>query len=344
MLNLAAGFAAKGHPVDLVLAKAAGEYLDQVPVGVNLVDLRATRPLTAIPSLARYLYTRKPQALLTTILNANLAALWALRLSGVTTRCVVREASTLSAELVHMSPINRILTQRLIAWGFSRTHAIVAPSQGAAEDLARVTGIPRDSIEVIDNPVVSASLISKSRLPADHRWLAGSMPVIVGIGRLTRQKDFTTLLRAFAEVRRQRPVRLIILGEGEERAALEDLARNLGIADDVDLPGFVANPYAVLSRAALFVLSSYWEGLPGVLIEALACGTKVVATDCPSGPREILDDGAYGQLVPVGDDKAMAEAILRALTGEFIAADTEAWLKRFDMDTNVNRYLGLLAG
>jgi glycosyltransferase involved in cell wall biosynthesis len=243
-----------------------------------------------------------------------------------------------------MSPINRILTTWLIARGFPRAHAIVAPSQGAAENLARVTGIPRDSIEVIDNPVVSASLISKSRLPTDHHWLAGNIPVVIGIGRLTRQKDFATLLRAFAVVRRQRPARLIILGEGEDRPALADLAMNLGIADDVDLPGFVANPYAILSRAALFVLSSRWEGLPGVLIEALACGTKVVATDCPSGPREILDNGAYGQLVPVGDDKAMAVAILRAITGEFVAADTATWIERFDVDPNVNRYLRLLVG
>lgn len=342
-INLAAGFSARGHGVDIVLATAVGEYLDRVPAGVRIVDLGASRPLTAVPTLVRYLRVERPRALLATITNANLAALWALRLSGTATRCVVREASTLSMDLVHASALNRFLLPRLIARDFPRAQAIVAPSRGVADDLARVTGLPRNAVRVIYNPVVSAALIERSRRPVDHHWLRGDgVPVIVGMGRLTRQKDFGTLIRAFARVREQFPSRLLILGEGEDRNALGELCRSLGVADDVDLVGFVANPYAFLSRAALFVLSSRWEGLPGALIEALACGARVVSTDCPSGPREILADGAYGQLVRVEDDGALVEAMLAALTGDFVAADPAKWIGLFDAEANIDRYLDLL--
>lgn len=345
VLNLAAGFSARGYAVDLVLAKATGEYIDQVPPGVRIVDLGASRPLTAVPALVRYLRSARPRALLATIVHANLAALWALRLSGVATRCVVREASTLSVDLVHTSALNRFLLPRLIARDFLRAEGIVAPSRGVADDLARVTGLPRTAIRVIYNPVVSEALLERSRQPVDHRWLRGDgVPVIVGMGRLTQQKDFGTLIRAFARVRKQLRSRLLILGEGEDRSALQALSCSLGVADDVELAGFVANPYAYLSRAALFVLSSRWEGLPGALIEALACGAKVVSTDCPSGPREILDDGAYGQLVPIEDDGALAEAMRAALTGEFVAADPAGWIGLFDAEANIDRYLDLLVG
>lgn len=345
MLNLAAGFVARGYAVDLVLASAIGEYRNDVPGGVRCIDLGATKPLTAVPALARYLRAERPAALLATIVNANLAALWARRLSGVAVRCVVREASTLSVDLGEGSALNRVLLPRLVARSFRRAEAIVAPSRGVADDFARVTGLPRASIEVIYNPVVSDALRARAQQSADHRWLQGDdIPVIVGMGRLTRQKDFATLIRAFARVRRVMPARLIVLGEGEDRGDLEALCRSLGVAADVDLPGFVANPYALLSRARLFVLSSRWEGLPGALVEALACGARVVSTDCPSGPREILDDGRYGQLVPVEDEVALADAMRTALDGSFVAADPGAWLDRFDADANTDRYLDLMVG
>ena len=345
MLNLAAGFVARGQSVDLVVASAVGEYRDSVPRGVRLVDLRASKPLTAVPALARYLRAERPVAMLATIINANLAALWALRLSGVATRCVVREASTLSVDLAEGSALNRLLLPRLVARSFRRAAAIVAPSRGVADDFVRVTGLPRESIRVIYNPVVSDVLRVRARQPTGHRWLhGGDIPVVVGMGRLTRAKDFATLIRAFARIRQTIPARLIILGEGEDRADLEALGRSLGVASDVDLPGFVANPYALLSRATLFVLSSRWEGLPGALIEALACGARVVSTDCRSGPREILDGGRYGQLVPVEDTAAMAAAMQAALDGSFVAADPGAWIDRFDAEANTGRYLDLLVG
>jgi glycosyltransferase involved in cell wall biosynthesis len=345
MLNLATEFSRKGHPVDMVLSRAEGAYLSSVPPDVHVVDLNASRPLTAILALVRYLSAEKPRALLSTITSANLAAIWASQIAAVTTRCVICEASNLSTELHHSAAHNRRLMPLLIRWFFPKAHAIVAVSHGVADDLARVTGIPRQSIQVIYNPVVSAVLLAKSREPTDHPWLQNSpIPVIIGMGRLTRQKNFSDLIRAFAVVRERIPSRLIILGDGEERPLLESLSLNLGIAHDVDLPGFVANPYPILSKASVFVLSSRWEGLPWVLIEALACGTKVVATDCPSGPREILDNGAYGQLCPVEDVPSMAAAMIRALTGAFAAADSTNWLDRFGLEVNSECYLDLLLG
>ena len=344
-IRLAAAVAGRGHRVDLVFAKAAGDCLQRIPPGIRVVDLGASRPLTALPALVRYLRASRPRALAATITNANLAALWAVRLSGVPVRCLVREASTLSVELEHSLTLNRLLLPHLIGRSFRRADAVIAPSQGVADDLARIAGLPRKTIEVIYNPVVSPSLLEGARQAAGHRWLDDpAVPVVVGMGRLTRQKDFATLIRAFARLREKRPARLVILGEGEERAALLALAGTLGIAGDVNLPGFVDNPHAFLSRAALFVLSSRWEGLPGVLIEALACGTRVVSTDCPSGPREILADGAYGELAPTGDPEALAEAMHRALSGDFATSDPTAQLALFDTRNSVDRYLALLTG
>lgn len=343
ILTLAAGFAARGLNVDIVVATATGEYLDRIPEAVRLVDLGAKRPLTAVLALARYLRRQRPQALLTTILSANLAAFLAHRVAGVDTRLVVRESSTLSVDLTRMTPLNHLLTPWLIARGFARAHAFVAPSRSAADDLAKTAGIPRDAIEVIYNPVVSDSLGERARQPTGHPWLRGdAVPLIIGMGRLTRQKDFATLIRAYARLRTHTPARLIILGDGEDRGDLGRLCHELGVEGDVAMPGFVANPYAFLAHATLFVLSSRWEGLPGALIEAMACGAKVVSTDCPSGPREILGDGAYGQLVPVQDDEALATAMRRVLDGSFVARDCAKWLRKFDAEANIDRYLDLL--
>jgi len=345
MLNLATEFAKKGYTVDMVVSKAEGVHLGSVPTNVRVVDLGASRPLMAVPALARYLSTEKPRGLLATITSANMAAVWASQLAAVKTRCVICEASNLSTELRYSPAHNRFLMPLLIRHFFPKADAIVAVSHGAADDLARVTGILRQSIRVIYNPVVSPVLLAKSRKPVHHRWLQnGRVPVIVGMGRLTHQKNFEALIRAFAIVRERVPSRLIIMGDGEQRPRLEKLCDSLGIADEVDLPGFVANPYPVLSKASLFVLSSRWEGLPWVLIEALACGTKVVAADCPSGPREILDNGAYGQLFPVGDVPAMAAAMTRSLTGEFVALDPTNRLDLFSLEANSACYLDLLLG
>jgi glycosyltransferase involved in cell wall biosynthesis len=177
-----------------------------------------------------------------------------------------------------------------------------------------------------------------------HPWFAPDQPpVILGVGRLTAQKDFVNLLRAFAIVKQSRPSRLVILGDGPERAALGDLIDRLDLVSDVDMPGFDANPYSYMSRAAVFVLSSAWEGLPTVLIEAMACGTPVVATDCRSGPAEILVGGRFGELVPVGDAAALAAAILRTLERPSPQA-LRVRAGDFSIERAVDRYADLALG
>jgi glycosyltransferase involved in cell wall biosynthesis len=342
-LNLAQALVENGVCVDIVLAKRAGHFLSSVPMGANLVDLSHTRPLRAVPSLVRYLRAKRPSVLLSTITNANVAALLAHRLATVPTRVIVREANTLSSELKNTSTLDRLVVQKIVQWFYPLADVIVAPSNGVADDLAAVTGVRRERIRVIYNPIVSNALLAKARDTPDHPWLQNNqIPVVLGIGRLTRQKNFSTLIRAFAIARRHLPARLLIIGEGREHALLQGLIQREGLSADVALIGFVENPYAFLSRAAVFVLSSEWEGLPGVLIEALACKAAVVSTDCPNGPNEILAGGKYGQLVPVGNVEAMASAILKVLKGEYVNPDLTEHLSLFDVQRNTYAYLGLL--
>jgi glycosyltransferase involved in cell wall biosynthesis len=195
---------------------------------------------------------------------------------------------------------------------------------------------------VLPNPVVTPELVECAAQPLDDPWFtAGAAPVVLGAGRLDQQKDFPTLIRAFAAVRSKRAARLVILGEGPERARLESLVEELGIGEHVRLPGFVSNPFSYMARAAVFVLSSAWEGMPGVLIQAMACGAPVVATDCESGPREVLASGKYGRLVPVGDHAALAEAIAATLDAPTSTLPPEA-LEPYTCEGAVDRYLHLL--
>ena len=341
MCKLAGGIAARGHAVDLVLARAEGPYLAEVPESVRLVDLEASRVLASLPALVRYLRRERPEALLS-VLHANIVALWARRLAGVPTPVVVSERNTLSYESQYASDLRMQLMPRLTRRFYPWADGIVAVSQGVADDLARVTGLPRERIQVIYNPIVTPELRAKAQAPLEHPWFApDERPVIVAAGRLTAQKDFSTLIQAFARVRQTRPARLLILGEGQERPTLESLVRQLGLEQDVSLPGFVTNPYPYMAQASLFVLSSRWEGLPGVLIEALCCGTPVISTDCPSGPREILADGRYGQVVPVEDAAALARAIETSLEGEMPRPPRESW-HPVEIETGVNQYISIL--
>ncbi|MGB9554008.1 MAG: glycosyltransferase, partial [bacterium] len=288
-VNLAQGFAERGLKVDLVLAKAEGPYLSRVSSKVRVVDLRAKRVLYSLPALVQYLRRERPAALLSALNHANVVAIWAKKLACVKTRLVATEHTVLSQSTENTSSLRGRLMPLLIRLFYPWADAVVAVSRGVAEDLSSMTGLPLNKIKVIYNPVITPELFAKAEEPVDHPWFRpGEPPVILGVGRLTAAKDFPTLIRAFALVHKERPARLMILGEGEDRPELEALVRELGLEQDVALPGFVENSYKYMKRAAVFVLSSRWEGLPTVLIEALALGTPVVSTDCPSGPKEIL--------------------------------------------------------
>jgi len=231
------------------------------------------------------------------------------------------------------------MARRVYPWA----DGVIAVSEGVARGLCRIPGIPPERVTVIYNPVIPADLEVKAAQPVAHPWLApGQPPVVLGVGKLKLQKDFSTLLRAFRRVRDRREAHLIIIGEGRRRHHLEDVVRHLGLSADVALPGYQENPFAWMSKASVFVLSSLWEGLPGVLIEAMASGCPVVSTDCPSGPREILLDGALGPLVPVSDDEAMAGAILSVLDAPIEPERLRARAQLFLVDPSVDRYLAVL--
>jgi glycosyltransferase involved in cell wall biosynthesis len=234
----------------------------------------------------------------------------------------------------------------LVKWFYPKADKIVTVSYELEESLKNFLSIPKEKIKTIYNPVVTPELFEQAKQPVSCSWFEqNQLPVILAVGRLSPEKDYPTLFRAFSLVRQIRPAKLLILGEGEERANLERLAIELGIQNDVSMPGFVDNPFAFMAKASVFVLSSAWEALPTVLVEALACGCPVVATDCRSGPREILDNGRYGRLVPVGDHEALAKAILETLDNPDFPADRQTRLQRameFSVDAAVDKYLKVL--
>jgi glycosyltransferase involved in cell wall biosynthesis len=382
-LALAAGLQARGHEVDLVLYRVAGELLPRIPLGVAVHELRPeaflqgrlgplqadplgfghllmpvlltsrpSRGLVYLRSLASYLRERRPDALIAAVVHLNLEAVWAVRLAGVPTRVLVSERTAPSKMLAKDSWRARFLPP-LMRRAYQQADVIVAVSRALGDDLAGVTGISRERIVTIYNPVVGPDLDRLAREPVAHPWFAaGQPPVILSAGRLSPQKYFPTLVRAFARLRRDRPARLVILGAatgsdgktGQRTSELKALAETLGVADDLDLLGFTHNPYAFMARARLFALSSAYEGFGNVLVEAMACGCPVVSTDCPTGPAEILDQGRHGPLVPVGDDAALAQAMTRVLRA---SPDPDALRRRaaeFSVERSVDHYLGALFG
>ena len=344
MLKLAIALSRSGVALDLVLAKAEGAYVDDIPDDIRVVDLAANRIMTSLPRLAGYLRTNRPAVLLSTLDYANVVATSARALSGTRPRLVLNVQNNMSRAAADAANRRGRLVPSLARRTFPHAAAIVAVSKGVASDLVSTIGIPRDIIEVIHNPVVTPDLIARSKEPLDDEWFApGSDPVILAVGRLGAQKDYPTLLESFASLRARRAVRLMILGEGPLRRELESMVSRLGLDADVRLPGFVENPWAYMRRCSVYVMSSLYEGLPTVLIEALASGARIVSTDCPSGPDEILDGGAWGRLVPMSDSAAIEAAIEAAIDDATPLPGPESW-EPYELDAVVEQYRRVLLG
>lgn len=344
MVTLANCLARRGLTVDLVAARLGGKYgayLKDVSPAVNVVDLKASRLVFCLPALVGYFRHTPPDICLSAINQANVLAIVARRLAGKRFRLAVSERNSLANELQ-----GRTLRNRVLPWLMRRTYpfadAIIAVTKGVGDELVSIAGLDRRNVITIHNPVPVDHI---RRLAAEPTSEIGEYPgpLIIGAGRLEAQKDFPTLIRAFALLRAQRPCRLVILGEGSRRPELEALVAELDLSSDVSLPGFAANPYSWMKRADLFVLSSAWEGFANVLAEAMACGTTVISTDCPSGPTEILEDGKWGRLVPVGDAGAMAAAMAAALDDRS-PPDVVQRAAVFDLNTAADAYLRALRG
>jgi glycosyltransferase involved in cell wall biosynthesis len=314
MVNLSNEIAARGYMVDLVLVTATGPYLGEIMDGVRVVDLGAVSVMRSIPALIRYFKQTKPNFIISALSHANLAAIFAHKIARIPARVIISERSVLFAPWMPKVVFKERVVRWLMKFFYPFADGIVAISRGVQDDMEKWVALPSGRIKTIYNPVVTKQLSKLAAAAVPHAWLEDNLvPVILGAGRLTTQKDFPTLIKAFAIVRKQRQCRLVILGEGELRSELESLVLKLNLNEDVLMPGFIENPFPWMRCADLFVFSSIFEGLGGVLIQAMACGTPVISTDCPSGPSEILEDGKWGRLVPVGDSVALAAAIVLTL-------------------------------
>ena len=341
--NLVPVFTALDIDVDLLKVRGHGPELNSLPNGARVIDLGSSHVYGSLGAVVRYLRAERPTAMLSDKDRVNRIALLARDIAGVQTRIAVRTGTTVSVDLRDRGWLDRRIHYLSMHYRYPRAQAIIVPSEGAADDLADFAGLPRQGISVIANPVIDPGLRAQAAEALTHPWFqADSPPVVVGAGELCERKDFETLLRAFAQARGERPLRLVLLGRGKRRERLRAMADALGVGEDVDLPGFVANPHPYIARASLFVLSSRYEGFGNVLAEALAVGTPVVSTDCPSGPREILQGGRIGPLVPVGDSEAMAAAITRTLDAPPAKAALCAAAVPYEAERSGRRYLEVL--
>lgn len=321
MIRLAQGLADAGHTVHLVVLSDHGPYRSEVDARVQVHSLHATRAWRAIPAMVRYLRTHRPVAVLSALFHCNFLAVAARAihrvLGGGNPRVVISEHNTLDFVQSLVSPPRWMIFKLGLRLAYPRADAVVCVSEGIAQGLRQALPALQGKLSVIGNPVVTDELLRQSHAPLEHPWLqAGAPPLVLAAGRLIHAKGFDVLITAFAQMQQKLPARLMVLGEGPELPKLQALIDSLGLQGSVCLFGFTDNPYAWMRRSKVFVLSSRHEGLPGALIEAMACGCRVVATDCPHGPADILQSGRWGTLVPVDDAVALADAMAHALQSE----------------------------
>lgn len=347
VFNLAGEFLRRGIKSSIVVDvdNPHSPFRTLIPEGIGYDVLEAKGPIARLFKLRSYLRKSRPSAVMCASFGfPNLYAIVVRWISGLRFHLMLTEHCFPSVDRAGPKPWqSRYWFFPLAHYLYPFADRIVAVSKGTALDLAKVIDIDPKTISCIYNPLVSEGLIEQAKEPVDHPWFADdTVPIIIGVGRLEPQKNFSLLIRAFSRVRAQMPARLVILGDGSERDMLRNLVAEMDLGEDVALLGFVPNPHAYVAKADLMVLSSDFESLANVVIEALAVGTPVIATDCPSGPAEALNHGQCGTLVPVGDLDRMSAAILEALR-ERPAPIARGWLDQFSEREVADRYLDLLA-
>jgi len=327
MVILANEFVNKNALVDLIIMNNRDmDYASELSSDINLINLNTGRAISSIFSIRRYLRKTQPDALLTTLNHVSAAAALAMSISGdIPTKFFIREAT-----LPRSVPLNKpylYLLSHLVKWAYNKAHGIIALSDDMALKIKEYRK-PDTTIATIYNPVLIDDILTKAKksISPAMPW-SSNTKFVLGVGRLSKEKDFKTLIKAISVVRQSRDVKLVLLGEGPERTELESYATSLNMVDSLYMPGFVENPFAYMRVCSSFVLSSYREGLPNALIQALVCGTPCISTNCPTGPREILKNGAYGTLVNIGDHKKIADQIIKNLDSEFPGAPDTSTLK-----------------
>jgi glycosyltransferase involved in cell wall biosynthesis len=346
-VNLINEMVRKNIDAELVVADRSGELLSEVRDDVEIYSLDFnidTYPLPlSFPKLIRYLDSSDTDIVLSLMKHANITAALATNISNQNPCLILSERNHLSKALEQESYFKRKIIKILMENLYPTSNHIIPISKGVSDDLHNSISIKKDDTTVIYNPAVSDDIYEKAKERVTHSWFQPDQsPIILGVGRLRKQKDFKTLLRSFEIVRKNRECRLIILGEGPQRQELESLAKKLNISDDIYMPGNVNNPYKYMNNSDVFVLSSAWEGFGNVVVEALACGCPVVSTDCPSGPSEILSKGEFGTLVPVGDYTEMANSIINVLDSNIEEGKLIERSEKFHPSNITDKYLKVM--
>lgn len=342
-VNLVNGLSSRGYDVELLVSRSEGEMQSQLEAKVSVVELPPSRtPVLGIaahlPALVSYLRRKQPAVLFPQMAHVSVVCLAASTISGTDTS-IVPTHHTGFGEAPDKTIKSQIVS-RLLPHLYPSADRIIAVSEGLADGIVEHTSVDRDDISVLYNPIHVDAIRKQSRKPVEHRWLDDDdKKVILFVGRIERQKDLETWLRAFKQIHRRDPnTRAVIAGQGSRRDTLLKFSKELGISEVVSMPGYVDNQYGYMRRASVFLLSSRYEGLPTVMIEALACGCPVVATNCPSGPSEILANGKYGPLVPVGDVTGLANAVLNTLGNPIPSEILQRRADDFAPDTILDRY------
>lgn len=347
LVNVSGELSERGHDVEIILRVKRGQLLEEVHEDVSVKGLNADPFLPMVQALRKYINRNQPEVLVSTLNTANLAAILAIKSTRTSTRHIVRMANTPSWKA---KEYDELLTDRafpfLMKLLFPLHGRYITISQGQADDLIENYNVKRENITVIYNPCITDELYEKAREDIHHDWLTSSdYKSILSVGSLTEQKDHSTLIQAFAGVlKHQDSYRLLVVGEGPKREQLQELARNLGVEDSLELLGETPNPYPYMVNADVFVLSSRWEGFGIVLVEAMALGTPVISTDCPHGPREILDNGTFGTLVPVGQSEPLTDAIIEVAENHSDEQKLEKRAMEFHTNKITNKYEEVLFG
>lgn len=342
MVKLANYFVDQGLEVDLILVRKSGVYLDTVHEQVNIIDLKSTRTLTSLPNLVLYLRKNQPKAILSALSHANIICIIAKKISRTKCVTVLSQRNIASNQL--NTNIKNFFSLKLLTWAYNSSDAIVAISEGVKEDLVAKLGINRNLVHTIYNPAYPSDVNIDNLIKPLHPFfhLQDKPQIIIAVGRLEPVKDFATLIKAYSLIYNKINTRLIILGQGSELNYLIELTEKLNLSDFVSFPGFVEEPYSFMKYSDLFVSTSKSEGFGNVVVEAMACGTPVVATDCPSGPAEILEGGLWGSLVPIGDFEKLADTILQSLSMDCKPNVTER-ARQFSIDKIASQYYQLLS-
>lgn len=341
MVNLANDFTSRCLSVDLVVLSSDGPLRKLLNPDVNVIDLGESRMLTGFIPLGLFLRKKKPKVVISAMKHANITILVASKVFFTDTLIIVTEHSHVQLSLQYLSRPFRWLIEKLIQLTYPWAKNIVAVSEGVAESLKVLIKLQSNRINVIYNPIVYPGLEEKKKEFPQHRWLITKKePVFLAAGRLVDAKDYPNLIRAFSLLVKKVPCKLIILGEGELRMKLERMVKELELENSVDLVGLVENPFSFMNHCDVFVLSSKYEGLSNVIIEAMYCGAKIVSTDCPSGPAEILEQGKWGKLVKVGDSVELADAMLKSLSLPKMSVEQRA--NFFSTKRSSDKYLNLI--